>query len=85
MSVVERSFIVTGSGEKGEKGIQGEKGEFNFRGAWKAATPYIKGDAVTSEGSTYACILATETKPPEAVHWTLIAEKGEKGTTGENR
>jgi hypothetical protein len=89
----------TGSGEAGPPGPQGEKGEFNFRGAWKAATAYLKGDAVESKGSTYACIKAMsvgeDVEPPNATFWALVAkegkegpagaagEKGEKGTTGE--
>jgi hypothetical protein len=64
-------------------GPAGAKGEFNFRQAWKAATAYAVGDAVTVEGSTYACIKAMtvgeDVTPPNVTFWAIIAEKGAGG------
>ncbi len=87
MSVIERTRAGGGgSGEEGPPGPEGPRGEFRFREAWKAATEYKKGDAVTVGGSTYACIKAMtageDVTPPNATFWALIAENGAAGAAG---
>jgi hypothetical protein len=57
-----------------------------WRGAWKAATAYAKGDAVENKGSSYVCIKAMSSgedkEPPNATFWELVAAEGSKGATG---
>ncbi len=54
-----------------------------WRGAWSGATAYAFGDAVSSNGSTWVCILAhTNHEPPNPTYWALLAQKGDTGNTG---
>lgn len=74
-----------GGGERGPEGPAGPKGEFNYRGAYSAATEYAKGDAVTEGGSTYASLKAANLNhTPSALGewWALIAKEGKEGKEG---
>lgn len=51
-----------------------------FKGAYDAETLYIKGDTVTSGGSTYVCIEpSTGNDPTDTQYWAIIAQKGDAG------
>lgn len=62
------------------------------RGAWSSANvPYVVGDSVAYQGSTYACILdhfsSTLNAPPDPLalsnsYWILQSAKGEQGNPG---
>lgn len=57
----------------------------NWRGAWSSATAYIKGDGVTSNGSSYACKLAhTNQALTNNTYWDVVASKGDAGVNGDN-
>lgn len=52
-------------------------------GAWSGATAYVPGDAVSSAGSSYVCVLGhTNQAPPNATYWALLASKGDTGPAG---
>ncbi len=58
--------------EKGATGVIG-----TWLGAWSGATPYVVGDAVESNGSSYVCILGhTNQVPPNGTYWDLVAAAG---------
>jgi hypothetical protein len=69
-------------GEKGEPGPHGEKG-LNWRGTWEAALEYQTDDAVGHEGSSWVALRSsTGATPAEGDDWSVLAAKGEPGTTG---
>ncbi|MCC7139766.1 MAG: hypothetical protein IT460_15190 [Planctomycetes bacterium] len=52
-------------------------------GAWSGAAAYVAGDAVSSGGSSYVCVLAhANHAPPNATYWALLASKGDAGDDG---
>lgn len=79
------------NGEPGQVGIPGKMGVpgLQWQGAWKSATMYKKGDAVTNWGSSWICTVAHESalgnQPMYNVtneYWELLALKGEEGAGG---
>jgi hypothetical protein len=68
-------------GIQGVQGIQGDPGtSFVWKGAWSGATAYVANDVVSSNGSSYVCILGhTNQEPPNITYWSLVAQKGEDG------
>lgn len=57
---------------KGSTGIIG-----TWTGAWSSSTPYVVGDAVESNGSSYVCTQNhTNQIPPNGTYWDLIAAAG---------
>lgn len=63
-----------------EFGIPAGEGFIN-RGAYSAGTPYVKGDVVTYNGSSYIAKGATTGNlPTNATYWDLLAAKGQDGT-----
>lgn len=69
-------------GPAGAAGAVGPKG-LNWKGAWSAATGYVANDAVSINGSAYTALVAnTNVQPPSAATWSLLAQKGDIGTTG---
>lgn len=55
-----------------------------WKGAWSAATNYIRTDAVARLGSSYVADTNNVNKPPESnpVDWLLLAQAGAGGATG---
>lgn len=82
------------TGSQGIQGIQGEAGtngtngtdgtdglDINWLGAYSGATGYVINDAVSYNGSSYICILAsTGNLPTNTTYWNLMALKGTDGT-----
>ncbi len=75
-------------GEQGEKGDKGDTGNtgmqgpagLNWLGAYSAATTYAVDDAVSYNGSSYICILASMGNlPTNATYWQVLAAKGTDG------
>ena len=53
---------------------------FVWMGAWSSIVAYVVGDAVSSGGSSYICILGnTNQEPPNATYWNLLALEGTSG------
>lgn len=70
------------TGPQGPIGLAG--GSLNWLGAWSGAVTYAIDDAVTRNGSSYACAVAnTNQQPPNATYWRVIAEAGATGATGQ--
>lgn len=72
------------TGPQGNQGIQGNQGDpgtsFVWKGAWSGATAYVANDVVSSNGSSYVCILGhTNQAPPNITYWSLVAQKGADG------
>lgn len=54
-----------------------------WRGAWSAATAYVRGDAVYRAGSSYIALVAnTNVVPANGATWQFIAQKGAQGASG---
>ena len=83
-------------GIQGDQGVQGPQGAtgstgatgqgFTNKGAWSSSTSYVPYDVVTNSGSSYVCILAVHDvilPGNDAIHWTIIAQKGDTGAQGE--
>ena len=72
--------------EKGTAGGNGTDGKsLNWRGTWATGVVYAPFDAVTKDGASYICILAsTSNTPPNATYWGILASKGSDGTPGSN-
>ena len=67
------------TGAKGDVGM-------SWEGAWDSGTSYQANDVVEHDGSCYICILeSTDNEPPNATHWEVLAEKGDKGGYGGGR
>lgn len=72
----------TGStGSTGATGASGADGlDVTWRGAYSGVTAYVVNDAVSYNGSSYICILAsTGNLPTNATYWDLMASKGDTG------
>ncbi len=68
------------TGPQGPQGIQGPEG-LNWLGAYNNATAYAIDDAVSYNGSSYICKLAsTGNLPTNGTYWDLLAEKGAPGS-----
>ncbi len=75
------------TGATGSTGATGAKGEYTNTGPWVAKAARTKGDSVTRNGSSYACIktvtLGEDAEPGTApTIWEVLAEKGATGATG---
>ena len=81
------------TGSTGSQGVQGPAGVagpvgpagLNWQGTWVSGTPYIEDDAVSYNGASYFCILATSgTTAPDLdfTHWALLASQGATGPQG---
>lgn len=58
-------------------GLQGDPGSINWKGAYNALTPYVADDVVSSNGSSWICLVAcTGVTPVEGVNWSIIAAAG---------
>jgi hypothetical protein len=58
-------------------GLQGDPGSINWKGPYNALTPYVADDVVSSNGSSWVCLVAcTDVTPAEGVNWSLIAAAG---------
>ena len=57
---------------------------WKWRGAWKATTAYVVGDAVSSGGQSYTAVSNSTNKAPATnpTIWNLLAAKGTNGVTG---
>lgn len=68
------------TGPQGPQGIAGPEG-LNWLGAYNNATAYAVDDAVSYDGSSYICKLAsTGNLPTNGTYWDLLAEKGAPGS-----
>lgn len=64
------------------QGPQGEVG-MTWQGTYSGGTTYAVDDAVSYNGSSYICILAsTGNLPTDDTYWELLADKGDTGDTG---
>jgi hypothetical protein len=78
------------TGPTGAAGIQGVPGPvgpagLTWQGAWVSGGSYVLNDAVSFNGASYFCILATTgTTDPDAdfTHWALLAAVGLQGPAG---
>ena len=68
------------NGAAGPQGPQGIPG-LNWAGAWSVSNPYMKGDAVSHNGSSYIATLANYQSEPAATNpsWNLLAAAGLEG------
>jgi hypothetical protein len=87
MSSPDLLIIYAGSegpkGDTGATGATGAKGEkaVNWKGAYDNSTNYIIDDAVSYNGSSYICKLASiGNLPTNSTYWDLLAQKGTDGT-----
>jgi hypothetical protein len=73
--------IPTGAtGSTGATGATGPVG-MNWLGAYNAGTSYVVDDAVSYNGSSYICKLAsTGNVPTNTTYWDVLAEKGASGS-----
>lgn len=83
----ERGFAVVisrSSGEVVEKAL--ELPVMIYRGVYKPATEYVKGDTVTRDGGLWHCNVekTTETPGSGSKDWTLAAKRGRDGADGKN-
>lgn len=91
------SSVTTASqGPQGVPGVQGEQGipgtagavgpaGLTWRSTWVSGTSYVANDAVSYDGASWFCILATSgTTAPDldATHWALLASQGAQGIQG---
>lgn len=70
-------------GLQGQQGVQGDRG-LNWRGNYAAGTTYNLGDAVSSSGASFICIVATSTgvATSNTTNWGTLSLRGLQGTTG---
>jgi hypothetical protein len=66
--------------------LDGATGPIYWHGAWSNSHPYVLGDGVSYEGSSYICIQANTRESP-VIHtgtqyWDLLADSGDKGDPG---
>lgn len=79
-----------GRGQTGAKGEQGEKGEkgddgssIYWRGEYDPLIQYYVLNAVSYQGSSYICKIASKGNlPTDAMYWDLMAIKGTDGSGG---
>jgi len=91
------SSVTTASqGPQGVPGIQGIQGipgtagavgpaGLTWRSIWVSGTSYVANDAVSYDGASWFCILATSgtTNPStDTTHWALLASQGAQGIQG---
>lgn len=72
---------VDGVGTQGPVGPAG----LVWEGAWVSGTSYAITDAVSYNGSSYTCVLATAgttTPDVDTTHWELLASRGSQGSAG---
>lgn len=77
--------LVAAKGEQGDVGPEGPQGgsAANWLGTYNPATTYAPDDAISYNGSSYVCILAsTGNLPTNGTYWLLVAQKGDTGETG---
>lgn len=70
-------------GLQGDIGLKGDKGDkaVNWKNTYNPSTTYIIDDAVSYNGSSYICILAsTGNAPTNTTYWDVLAEKGADGS-----
>jgi hypothetical protein len=68
------------TGSTGATGAQGPEG-LNWLGAYAGGTSYVVDDAVSYNGSSYICKLAsTGNLPTNTTYWDTLAEKGASGS-----
>lgn len=83
--------LVAQKGDKGDTGPQGPQGpqgpagadglDITWRGEYNNSTSYNVNDAVSYNGSSYICKLAsTGNLPTDTTYWDLMAQKGQDGT-----
>jgi len=96
MQDVKDTVGVAAEGPQGVPGVQGEQGipgtagavgpaGLTWRSTWVSGTSYIANDAVSYNGASWFCILATSgtTNPSaDATHWALLASQGAQGVQG---
>jgi len=59
------------------------QGGIVWLGPYNGSTAYVIGNAVSYNGSSYICILAsTGNLPTDGTHWNLLVESGVNGTNG---
>ena len=57
--------------------------KFNWKGAYNNSTAYVVDDVVSSGGSSYVCILASQGNAvSNGTYWSLMAQAGTNGTDG---
>jgi hypothetical protein len=68
------------TGSTGATGATGPEG-LNWRGTYAGGTSYVVDDAVSYNGSSYICKLAsTGNLPTNTTYWDVLAEKGASGS-----
>lgn len=96
MQDVKDTVGVAAQGPQGVPGVQGAQGipgtagavgpaGLTWRSTWVSGTSYIANDAVSYNGASWFCILATSgtTNPSaDATHWALLASQGAQGVQG---
>lgn len=74
------------TGATGPAGLTGATGPIGvqYQGAFNAATSYAIGDTVTSGGSSYYSLTASNINhaPPNGAYWAVLASAGDVGATG---
>jgi len=59
--------------------------KFNWKGAYNNSTAYVVDDVVSSGGSSYVCILASQGNAvTNGTYWNIMAQVGTNGTNGTN-
>ncbi len=67
-----------------DQAVAAAKGEpgLSWRGEWAKDVEYAIGDAVSSKGSSYVAIAASQGERPPGRSWDLLAAKGKDGKAG---
>jgi hypothetical protein len=65
---------------KGDAGAAGAG--ITWRGVYESGVSYSVNDAVSYEGASYVCKVATTALPTDASKWNVMAAKGTNGTNG---
>lgn len=74
--------LVGPAGAAGPAGPVGSRG-MNWKEGWSNSAAYNVDDAVSFSGSAYIALQAnSNTQPPAAGVWTLLAQKGDAGAAG---
>tara|TARA_B100001093_G_scaffold368512_1_gene353456 strand:- start:428 stop:1237 length:810 start_codon:yes stop_codon:yes gene_type:complete len=59
--------------------------KFNWKGAYNNSTAYVVDDVVSSSGSSYVCILASQGNAvSNGTYWNIMSSAGTNGTNGTN-
>jgi hypothetical protein len=59
--------------------------KFNWKGAYNNSTAYVVDDVVSSSGSSYVCILASQGNAvSNGTYWNIMSSAGTNGTNGSN-